>query len=384
MSAHIAQVPKEEIQNLQKLREDFKNSFICRDEEIDMLLVSLLAQEHCLLLGDPGTAKSELGKAFSKCLGLKTWSIQLMRTTKPDDVFGGLSLPDYENGVVKRITDHKLPSAEFAILDEIFKCNSAILNGLLEMLNERVFHNPEPLPIPLQMVVAMSNEGPDGGSDGELGAFYDRFLMRTWVQPLKTKLRKLQLLQLKGDPGSDVRVSMEEINGLRSRVKQCTISKAMMLKIIEIEELVTKEQIVVSNRRLRKSMKMAKACAVLNGRDEVVLTDLSVLKHMFWNEKDELKKVHQIVYKVANNDVYRANKAYDTAKKIHNEVIAKVELEGATWSDYGTSVIEAQTQLKKLHEKVFYLDQNLVSKQTTQIRELGKQLKALSDKQLEF
>lgn len=64
-------------------------------------------------------------------------------------------------------------------MDEIFKANSAILNALLTLLNERLFDNGnERLPVPLLCLVGASNELPESE---ELDALYDRFLIRRKV-----------------------------------------------------------------------------------------------------------------------------------------------------------------------------------------------------------
>ena len=58
----------------------------------------------------------------------------------------------------------------------MFKANSAILNSLLTILNERKFDNGnQRVEVPLMAVVAASNELPD---NEELDALYDRFLIR--------------------------------------------------------------------------------------------------------------------------------------------------------------------------------------------------------------
>ncbi len=78
-----------------------------------------------------------------------------------------------------RQTAGYLPTAEVAFVDEIFKANSAILNALLTILNERLFDNGnQRLQAPLLCLVGASNELPESE---ELDALYDRFLVRRTV-----------------------------------------------------------------------------------------------------------------------------------------------------------------------------------------------------------
>jgi hypothetical protein len=66
-----------------------------------------------------------------------------------------------------------------AFVDEIFKANSAILNTLLTLLNERLFDNgASRVRVPLLCLVGASNELPESE---ELDALYDRFLLRRQV-----------------------------------------------------------------------------------------------------------------------------------------------------------------------------------------------------------
>ena len=76
--------------------------------------------------------------------------------------------------------------AEVAFIDEVFKANSAILNTLLTILNERLFDNgKQRVPVPLLCLVAASNELPESE---ELDALYDRFLLRTQVNQVLLSL----------------------------------------------------------------------------------------------------------------------------------------------------------------------------------------------------
>ena len=119
------------------------------------------------------------------------FAITLNRMTTPDHIFGPVSLKALKAEEYRRVTTGCLPDAEVAFLDEIFKANSAILNSLLSILNERKFENPQAVNVPLRVAVAASNEyPPETGMKlsllflcltGELDALYDRFLLRFYM-----------------------------------------------------------------------------------------------------------------------------------------------------------------------------------------------------------
>src|SRR5438045_4243227 len=69
-----------------------------------------------------------------------------------------------------------LPEASLVFLDELPNANSAILNALLGVLNERVFRRGrERRQLPLLMTVGASNRLPE---EEALNAMFDRFLIR--------------------------------------------------------------------------------------------------------------------------------------------------------------------------------------------------------------
>src|SRR5208337_1508842 len=116
-----------------------KSAFIAKDEIIDLLGVCLVAAENLFILGPPGTAKSALVQDLARRLDGRVFDYLLTRFTEPNELFGPFDIRKLREGDLVTNTEGMLPEASLVFLDELLNANSAILNSLLMVLNERVF-----------------------------------------------------------------------------------------------------------------------------------------------------------------------------------------------------------------------------------------------------
>jgi MoxR-like ATPase len=166
-------------QRLNRFRQSLGRFFVAKQELIDLMLISAVAQEPLLLVGPPGTAKSDLVVKFKDALGIPAeeyFEYMLTRFTEPSEIIGPIDINQLRDGRYVRREQGKLPTARLAFLDEIFKSNSAILNILLTIINERKFYQDGvPQPVRLRVLFAATNEVPE---QGELAALRDRFVLK--------------------------------------------------------------------------------------------------------------------------------------------------------------------------------------------------------------
>lgn len=276
------------------LRDRLGEGLIERDVAVRLALLAALAGEHLLVVGPPGTAKSLIARRLHLALADATYFERLLtRFTVPEELFGPLSIKGLEADRYERLTAGYLPTAAIAFLDEIFKANSAILNALLTLLNEREFDNgTKRVATPLVAVVGASNELPEGE---ELDALYDRFLLRLHVGPV-SKEGFGALLALRGDQvpviADELRLTRELLEDIREATSTVAVPADVVALLRDLREWCTAEKVRVSDRRWRKVVHLLQVSAATNSRREVSVWDCWLLQHCLWDSPETREKLY--------------------------------------------------------------------------------------------
>ncbi len=246
-----------------------------REAQARCLVLAALCGEHLLFIGPPGTAKSELARRLHRIVGGRYFERLLTRFTVPEELFGPLSLAALDEGRYERDIDGYLPTASIAFLDEVFKANSAILNALLTLLNEREFdQGVRRIVTPLVTVVAASNEVPD---EDVLRAFFDRFLFRCMVAPVSDEAFSRLLERIDRPPGEGPGLAVSELQAAQAAADAITVGDAVRAALVELRALLIAHSIEVSDRRWVRMVRALRVAALANGRAEVSLDDLCLM-----------------------------------------------------------------------------------------------------------
>jgi len=252
---------------------DAGRGLVEREAMVEVVTLCAVAGEHLLVIGPPGTAKSEAVRRTARALGGGYFEYLLGRFTEPSELFGPVDLRKLREGRVETETTGMLPEAEVAFLDEVFLGSTAILNTLLGLLNERVFRRGHTrLPCPLRVCVGASNALPE---DEALAAFADRFLARIFVEPVPDP-RLEDLLAGGAALAREEAVHtapLEALDVLARAAREADLAPVRP-HLAQALRVLRGAGIGLSDRRMVKAQRLVAAAAVLAGRSTPGLADL--------------------------------------------------------------------------------------------------------------
>lgn len=347
-------------QCFQTIASTLNAQFLDKQEVIRLLNISAIAGEHMVIVGPPGTAKSAIIGMFAQLIDATYFEYLLTRFTEPNELFGPVDIKEFREGRYTRRTARMLPEAEIVFLDEIFKSNSAILNSLLHVINERRFANgPIVMKVPLISLFGASNEVPN---DENLAAMFDRFLLRVrsdyldsyHFHELMNKGIAHEVRKLTGR-GTEMRplTSADELRQLQANFDQLMVfPEDFMAKYKGLVFQIRSEGITVSDRRAVKLLKLFAASAVFDGRTRVTDGDFFILRHI-WNNLDQAELLEEIVNPVVDS-YYRAHpeeRRFIGPQASMEDLLSELEMiRELLTSSADLSDIQLFSQLKNLNE----------------------------------
>ena len=274
-------------EKLKKLGEHLEGGLVDRRDHARMLLLAAVAGENAILFGPPGTAKSLLARRLKDCFAeeVRYFECLLTKFSMPEEVFGPVSLKGLEQDIFRRVYDRYMPGAGVAFIDETFKANSAILNSMLTILNEREFDTGnERIKVPLRCVVGASNEMP---KEAELEALYDRFIIRMRVDRLQDEEQLTRFLTNTAEyvaPEASLRLTKAELEAIAKAAKALPVEDPVIELLVELREWCHGKGIKVSDRRLIKIKRLLQVAAATSGRESTSLSDAWVVRHCAWDD----------------------------------------------------------------------------------------------------
>jgi len=284
------------IAQLNQVLEYLKNTFVGKDEIIDLLGICLVARENAFLLGPPGTAKSAIVRTLSQCIvDGNNFEYLLTRFTEPSEIFGPFDIRKLKEGELLTNTEGMMPEASLVFLDEIFNANSAILNSLLMALNERIFRRGrETRLLPALMFVGASNQLPQ---EETLNALLDRFLIRVncnYVAPDQLEQVLIQGWKQQKNPIQDIpSITPNAIQDLQAMSKNIDLSP-IRAQYVDLIHSLRNTGFSVSDRRAVKIQNLIAASALLAGRQEVITSDLWVMRNI-WDTEEQIETLQAMI-----------------------------------------------------------------------------------------
>ena len=271
------------VRQLNAIYDEVNKVIVGKEAVVAKVLMAILADGHVLLDDVPGVGKTTLAVAFSKALGLKYTRIQFTPDVLPSDIVG-FSMYQQQTGTFEYMPG-AVTDANIVLADEINRTSSRTQSALLEAMEERqvtVDGTIHPLRTPF-LVIATQNQVGTAGTQLLPQAQLDRFLMRLTIgypdfESEKNMLRDRHT----ANPLDSVKQVTTEAEILR--LQKMTTEVLMKESILTyITQLTTKTrdheliQLGVSPRGALAVCRMAKACALVSGRDYVLPEDVQVI-----------------------------------------------------------------------------------------------------------
>ena len=322
MSLDVKQIGEKvaaESELLARIRDEMKRVIVGQSYMTDGLLIGLLCNQHVLIEGVPGLAKTLTITTLAKIMNATFQRIQFTPDLLPADLIGTLVYNPNDGG----FTTKKGPIfANIVLADEINRAPAKVQSALLEAMQERqvtIGDQTHLLDDPF-LVLATQNPIEQEGTYPLPEAQIDRFMLKLMVSyPSKEEEYAILKRMAKSAPSLDVDrvIQPEDISRLRSLADEIYMDEKIERYIVEIIHATrepTEYGLDIANLILygaspRATIYLtmaAKAHALLEGRGYVTPQDvksigMDVLRHrvvVSYEAEAEEKTSEQLVKQI--------------------------------------------------------------------------------------
>lgn len=280
---------QETIKKLKQIKEELKSHVIGRDEIIDGLVLTLSTNEHALLLGSHGEAKSMLVKLLCDITELNYYQKQFHNEMTLKDVVGILNPIAYQNGKLDLLkTDFW--NCNILYIDEFLRGRTECLDFLLEVMQERICSKTVlgTVNLPLLSVICTSNPLTEEYNTERLDlALKDRFTFIFNINHLIQDKPEdiIKVLELSENHLKKIPLKPEELKDIRR--KALGTVKVDNKFIFELFSKLKAEGFIFSTRFIRKYSEICRVNAHINDRDKCIEDDYLFISHLMLRNRFE-------------------------------------------------------------------------------------------------
>jgi MoxR-like ATPase len=312
---------------------DPKNGFLAqynveREDQIELLGLTMVTGIDCLLLGDPGVGKTWLIELMLQCITGTSrgdlFNTMVFKETTADDILGPRDPMAMKKGEINRLLDGFLPTAVLAYLDEIFKCSPTLANSMLDIMAQRKLKVGKNL-IDVGQLLAIfgsSNELPERE---DLWPFRDRWGATQVVPPVRAPENRKRVYRIQDEFQANARtvdmtgapkLTLDEIRQMRAEVARIEIPDVVNETLDTAYERWSGAGHPPSPRRMGQIILAIKGHAWSKGRGQATTDDILVGKDMAWNLLDHADSARNIVMEFANEFTRKANRMREALEPI--------------------------------------------------------------------
>jgi MoxR-like ATPase len=228
------QTPAADASALERVLFEVKRVIVGQERLVERMIVSLLAQGHCLLEGVPGVAKTLAVETLARTVSGSFARLQFTPDLVPSDIVGTRI---YRPGAETFDTELGPIMANFVLADEINRAPAKVQSALLEVMAERhvtIGGRRYDVPTPF-LVLATQNPIESEGVYPLPEAQRDRFLMKIPVgYPSAAEEREIIYRMGVAPPQANAVLTTDELSRLQAATSRVFVHHAIVDYVVRL------------------------------------------------------------------------------------------------------------------------------------------------------